>query len=186
MASAARRSGTAASALHNNNHVDSGAGTWAAAGNTAWTDFVGATNAAWTPDGCGVQARQRGHRRQQLRRSHLQRQFAVDGYTVTSQPLTTVTADTVFASATARAPAPGWPPPSRPPSRARAGSKTDLRHPRPLGDNTYTGGTPSRPAGSRSGAGGPPAVVGAITNAVLTFNRSDTLGYSDVISGTGR
>ena len=55
------------------------------------------------------------------------------------------------------------------------------------GDNTYTGGTTISAGTLQLGNGGTTGSVAGniVDNAALTFNRSDTLTYGGVISGTG-
>ncbi|MEI6464508.1 MAG: autotransporter-associated beta strand repeat-containing protein, partial [Verrucomicrobiota bacterium] len=115
-------------------------------------------------------------------------QFAVDGYTVTGGALTTNTATTVLRTGDGTFAGDSVTGTIAAPIIGTGGiDKTDLGTLVLSGNNTYSGGTTISGGTLQIGAGGTTgSIVGNVTNnATLKFNRSDSVTFAGVISGSG-
>ena len=85
-------------ALHDNDAIDGGHGTWqAGAANRTWTNLLGSPNTGWHADAFAIFQGTAGTVTVDNSAGAVTfsgAQFAVDGYTIAGQPLTTTTANT--------------------------------------------------------------------------------------------
>ncbi len=180
------------SALYNNNVVNGGSGTWLASpGDAAWTSSNGAVNAAWQANGFAIFQGTPGTVTVDNSAGAVTfsgAQFAVNGYTIAGAPLTTTTADTIIRVGDGTAAGAGMSATIGAVIQGSGGlDKTDLGTLVLTADNTYTGGTTIGGGTLQIGNGGTTgSVAGNITdNAALVFNRSNSVTYGGIVSGTG-
>ncbi len=176
-------------ALHNNNKVDGGAGTWKLASDENWTDKDGMVNAVWTNDQFAILSGTAStvtidNSSGAISVAGLQ--FAADGYRLEGDAL--MLADTVNnAASVLRADKDVTATIAVELQGTNGIKKTDLGTLILTADNTYTGGTTIAGGTLQLGDGG---TTGSITGDVvndgkLAFKRSDTLTMSGTISGLG-
>jgi fibronectin-binding autotransporter adhesin len=172
--------------------VNGGNGTWQNnSGNNNWTEAGGATNARYADGAFAIFSATPGTvtidpSLGNVTASGLQ--FAVDGYVITGGPLVLTgpssairvgdgTAAGQQMTATIRSVISG----------ASTLEKSDLGTLVLTGENTYTGGTTISAGTLRIGDGGTSGSISGnvANNGALVFNRSDTVVFNGVISGTG-